>query len=105
MRDSSNDYIEVWQDEALEWRWRRKAGNHKIIAESGESYRQLPYADEMAHAANPDVTDFREIKRDNPPHPRRNEDGRAWTMEEEADLPDDEVDTDVPPPRPMRREV
>lgn len=31
-------YVEIFQDKNLEWRWRRKAGNGKIVADSGESY-------------------------------------------------------------------
>lgn len=31
-------YVEVYQDNAGEWRWRRKAGNGEIVADSGEGY-------------------------------------------------------------------
>lgn len=30
--------IEVYQDAAREWRWRKVAGNGEIVAESGEGY-------------------------------------------------------------------
>lgn len=30
--------FEVYQDTAGNWRWRLKAANHQIIAESGEGY-------------------------------------------------------------------
>lgn len=31
-------YFELYQDIKKEWRWRLRASNHKIIADSGESY-------------------------------------------------------------------
>jgi hypothetical protein len=31
-------YFEVYEDRAGEFRWRLKAPNHKIIADSGEGY-------------------------------------------------------------------
>ena len=31
-------YFEVYKDRAGEYRWRLKAPNHKIIADSGEGY-------------------------------------------------------------------
>lgn len=33
--------LELWQDAGKEWRWRLKARNHKIIAESGEGYKKI----------------------------------------------------------------
>lgn len=32
--------IEVYADEAGEWRWRVRAGNGRILADSGEGYRR-----------------------------------------------------------------
>ena len=32
--------FEVYQDRTGEWRWRLRAGNGRIVADSGESYRQ-----------------------------------------------------------------
>ena len=29
---------EIYKDKAGYWRWRLRAGNHKIVAESGEGY-------------------------------------------------------------------
>ena len=34
----NNDYLEVYEDTAGAWRWRLKAGNHRVIATSGESF-------------------------------------------------------------------
>jgi uncharacterized protein YegP (UPF0339 family) len=31
---------EVYRDAAGEWRWRIKAANHRVIADSGESYQK-----------------------------------------------------------------
>ncbi len=33
-----DDRVEVYQDARDEWRWRRLAGNNKVIADSGEGY-------------------------------------------------------------------
>ena len=30
--------VDIYQDKAGGWRWRLRAGNHRIVAESGESY-------------------------------------------------------------------
>ncbi len=32
-------YFQIYRDVGLGWRWRLRAGNHRIIADSGESYR------------------------------------------------------------------
>jgi uncharacterized protein len=32
-------YFELYQDAAKEWRWRLRAANHRIIADSGEGYQ------------------------------------------------------------------
>ena len=32
------DVFEVYRDSAGEWRWRRKAANGEVIADSGEGY-------------------------------------------------------------------
>lgn len=31
-------YYEMYRDSSLQWRWRLKAANNRIIADSGESY-------------------------------------------------------------------
>ena len=31
--------FQVYRDRGLEWRWRLKAGNSRILADSGEGYR------------------------------------------------------------------
>lgn len=35
---TGSGHVEIFQDRNLEWRWRRKAGNGKIVATSGEGY-------------------------------------------------------------------
>lgn len=37
---SAGSRIEIYQDKKNEWRWRLKAANHKIVAESGEGYKK-----------------------------------------------------------------
>jgi uncharacterized protein YegP (UPF0339 family) len=34
--------FEVYRDSANEWRWRLRAPNDKIVADSGEGYAKLP---------------------------------------------------------------
>ena len=43
----ANDYTEIFQDERGGWRWRRKAGNHEVIATS-ESYTRREDAERSA---------------------------------------------------------
>ena len=31
-------YYTIYKDNASQWRWRLQASNHKVIADSGESY-------------------------------------------------------------------
>lgn len=33
-------YFQLYQDKAGEWRWKLKAGNHEVIADSSEGYKQ-----------------------------------------------------------------
>lgn len=51
----SNDYVTVFQDEADQWRWNRKAGNHEIISTSGEGYADRSHALDMAAHLNPGI--------------------------------------------------
>jgi uncharacterized protein YegP (UPF0339 family) len=49
----NNDEVEVYQDLSLDWRWRRCDGNNgKIVATSGEGYRNKSYAVDAAQAYN-----------------------------------------------------
>ena len=52
---ASNDRIEIHQDRAAEFRWRRLAGNNEIISQ-GEGYPSLSGAIKGAQRANPDVS-------------------------------------------------
>lgn len=46
--------VEVYLDTAGEWRWRRRAGNGRIVADSGEGYVDRDNATRAAIAAFPD---------------------------------------------------
>ena len=46
------DRVEVYSDEAGEYRWRAIAENGKIVAESGEGYKNRMYARRIAKALN-----------------------------------------------------
>jgi len=43
--------IEVYQDAKGEWRWRAKASNGRIVAESGEGYSSMSGAERAIHTA------------------------------------------------------
>lgn len=43
------------------WRWRRRAGNHKIVSDSGEAYVDRRDAIHGMHIANPDYAELRLI--------------------------------------------
>lgn len=43
--------IEVYQDAKGEWRWRAKAGNGRIVAESGEGYSSMSGAERAVETA------------------------------------------------------
>lgn len=47
--------VEIYRDDAGEWRWRRRASNGLIVSVSGEGYVNLSHAREMAAELNPDV--------------------------------------------------
>jgi uncharacterized protein YegP (UPF0339 family) len=42
------DRTEIYQDHAGEWRWRRKAPNGEIIADSNESYTRKDDCEQAA---------------------------------------------------------
>jgi len=52
--DPPRDTVTVFKDAANEWRWRRVAGNHEIIAVSGEGYENkgdcVAMAEQFTHA-------------------------------------------------------
>lgn len=39
-----SDRVEVYRDDAGEWRWRRFAGNGELVSESGEGYANKSHA-------------------------------------------------------------
>ena len=45
----------IYKDRSGEWRWKGLAGNKNIIAESGEGYRNRPWARRMALEMFPDA--------------------------------------------------
>jgi hypothetical protein len=45
--------VQVYKDESGEWRWRALAGNHKIVASSGEGLRNRMYAAKVARDLYP----------------------------------------------------
>lgn len=53
------DKTVVYQDAAGEWRWKRVAGNGRIVASSGESFTRLADAERAASRAfmGPDEPD------------------------------------------------
>ena len=56
------DRVELYQDDAGEWRWHRIAPNGEIIADSGEGYKDSHHARLMAERCNIDLLPlFREI--------------------------------------------
>lgn len=55
MTAPSNGQVELYQDESLEWRWRRRVLNGNIVADSGEGYARAIDARVMAEKLFPDV--------------------------------------------------
>jgi len=58
--------VELFRDQAGEWRWRRKAANNRIVASSGEGYGNygdaLERASEEASAHNVELEIDRELE-------------------------------------------
>jgi uncharacterized protein YegP (UPF0339 family) len=49
------DEVDVYEDASGEFRWRRQAGNERIISDSSESYTRREDAERAAQRANPDL--------------------------------------------------
>lgn len=49
--------VEVYRGHDRQWYWRKRAGNHRIVAQ-GEGYRTRWGAKRGARRANPDVVTF-----------------------------------------------
>lgn len=47
------EYVDVWQDEQKEWRWRHIAENGQIVATCAEGYRKRSHAHRMAKKLHP----------------------------------------------------
>lgn len=50
-----NDTLTVYRDQRGEWRWRRKASNGRILADSAEGYRKRAHTVAMAWRCNADI--------------------------------------------------
>lgn len=57
-KPSEQPYVKVYQDEAGEWRWTRRARNGEALAASTEGYEDRAYALERAEADNPAGTEI-----------------------------------------------
>jgi uncharacterized protein YegP (UPF0339 family) len=57
------DIVEFYKDAGGEWRWRRKAANHRIVATGAEGYVNLGDAQEQAERINKGDVRF-EVNRD-----------------------------------------
>jgi uncharacterized protein YegP (UPF0339 family) len=55
------DDVEIYEDSAGEFRWRRKAPNGEIIADSGEGYSVRADAHEAARRVNGDDVDYVDV--------------------------------------------
>jgi uncharacterized protein YegP (UPF0339 family) len=56
------DTVEIFADNLGEYRWRRKAaGNHEIIATSGEGYGSREHCREMASRVNGNSVHYVEV--------------------------------------------
>ena len=56
MINTANDRVEVYRDDAGEWRWRRVDGsNGKTLSDGAEGYADQGYCIEAARAYNGDV--------------------------------------------------
>ena len=53
--------LELYRDNAGQWRWNRKASNGRVISDSGEAYVDRRDAIHGMHIANPDWRDCRLI--------------------------------------------
>lgn len=51
----NDDHVDLYKDDAGEWRWRRVAANGNIVSDSGEGYVNRIDAREMAEKVNPGV--------------------------------------------------
>lgn len=53
MPNPANDHLEIFEDSAGEWRWRRVDNdNGEEVAQSSESYKSHAYARQAARAYN-----------------------------------------------------
>lgn len=48
----TRDTVTVYRDKTGDWRWRRVAANGRVVATSGEGYRNRTHAEKMARKIN-----------------------------------------------------
>lgn len=48
----TRDTVTVYRDKTGDWRWRRVAANGRVVATSGEGYRNRAHAEKMARKIN-----------------------------------------------------
>lgn len=51
----TNDYIDVYRDKILRWRYRVKAANHQTISTPGQSFTRKSSAIRSAKRVHPDT--------------------------------------------------
>ncbi len=56
--------VTVYQDASGDWRWRAQAGNNKVVATSGEGYRNESHARAMAARLFPHATKVTQLSGD-----------------------------------------
>jgi len=49
------DRVLVYKDKAGEWRWKRVAGNNRVVSDSGEGYKRRWRAVWAAKRQNPNI--------------------------------------------------
>jgi len=76
MENKYVDKVEIYRDNSGDWRWRAKAGNNRIVADSGEGYTTKGGAMEAAKDMFPDIESVMETPTTEPaPEPEPDDDG------------------------------
>jgi len=56
----SDDHVELYRDDAGEWRWRRVAPNGEVVADSAEGYTRLEDCRAGAERQGVEIFEIRE---------------------------------------------
>jgi uncharacterized protein YegP (UPF0339 family) len=59
------DWVDIYEDDSGEWRWRAKSANGKTVADSGEGYMRQTYVEEAVADLFPE-TEIHILVKDNP---------------------------------------